>query len=63
MVPRHAVAGSGQTPPSEKLNLACVGAGGRAVNNLQGLTGQNVVALCDVDLERAKDAFKAFHEL
>ena len=60
IVPRCAVAGSGQTPPGEKLNLAFIGAGGRGVNNLEGLRGQNVVALCDVDLDRAKDSFKAF---
>lgn len=27
IVPRHAVAASGQTPPSEKVNLAGIGAG------------------------------------
>ena len=29
IVPRHAIAGSGQTPPSEKLNIACIGVCGR----------------------------------
>ena len=28
IVPRHAVAGSGQLAPSDKMNLGCVGVGG-----------------------------------
>ncbi len=57
VVPRSAVAGSGETPPNEKLNLAFIGAGGRARANLGGLKRENVVALCDVDLARARDSF------
>jgi predicted dehydrogenase len=57
IVPRVAVAGSGETPPSEKLNLAFIGAGGRARANLGGLKNENVVALCDVDLAQAKQSF------
>ncbi len=60
IVPRIAVAGSGQRPPSEKLNLAYVGAGGRARASLGGLKGENVVALCDVDMERARQSFKEY---
>ncbi len=60
IVPRHAVAGSGQTPPSEKLNLAFVGIGGRGAANLKGLGGENVVALCDVDLARGAAAFQQY---
>lgn len=45
--------------PSQKLNIACVGAGGRgeaAVNALH--KDHNLIALCDVDLERAANSFK-----
>ncbi|MCX8038357.1 MAG: Gfo/Idh/MocA family oxidoreductase [Candidatus Sumerlaeia bacterium] len=62
IVPRHAVAGSGKTPPSEKLNLAFVGVGGRGSANLKNLADQNVVALCDVDKERAAQAFEQHPE-
>ena len=52
IVPRHVIAGSGQTPPSEKLRTAHVGVGGQGGGNL-GEIGQfpevQVVALCDVD--------------
>lgn len=60
VVPRHVLGGVGQTPPSEKLNIAVIGAGGRGAEDLKQLSDQNIVALCDVDDERAADSFKAF---
>ncbi len=59
ILPRHAVARSGQTPPSERLNIAFVGAGGRGAVNLKcsAELEQNIVALCDVDDDRAADSF------
>jgi predicted dehydrogenase len=52
IVPRH-VLGAGVTPPSEKLNIACVGVGGRGGASVGGCSGENIVALCDVDIRRA----------
>lgn len=57
IVPRH-VLGLGDAPPSEKLNIASVGAGGRAVDDLDGLKSQNIVALCDVDWRQAGGSFR-----
>jgi len=34
---------------NEKLNVAFIGAGGRAGSNLRAMQSQNIVALCDVD--------------
>ena len=48
IVPRH-VLGRGFTPPSDLLNIACVGVGGMGRSNLINLASQNLVALCDVD--------------
>jgi predicted dehydrogenase len=51
IVPRH-VLGKGYIPPSDKLNIAAVGCGGKAdVNIRQAYNGgtENFVALCDVD--------------
>src|SRR6201998_4270461 len=48
LVPRH-VLGRGYTPPSDTLNIACVGVGGMGGSNLIKLASQNIVALCDVD--------------
>ena len=45
--------------PNTKLSLAVVGCGGRGTENLQHVSGENIVALCDVDEARAADAFKA----
>lgn len=62
VVPRHAVARSAETPPSEKINVAGIGVGGMGhgdINAVAGL-GTNIVALCDVDLRRAGGTFKQF---
>jgi predicted dehydrogenase len=47
--------------PNETLNLAVIGVGGQGRKNLDALAPlANIVALCDVDEERAGDAFTAF---
>ena len=54
VVPRHVLAQSGTTPPSEKLNIAGIGAGGMGGGDINAVSGgNNIVALCDVDLRRA----------
>src|SRR5688572_32104038 len=35
--------------PSDRVNLAAIGVGGMGRANLQALSSQNIVALCDVD--------------
>ena len=59
IVPRH-VLGAGKTPPSEKLNIACIGVGGRGGASVGGCSGENIVALCDVDMRRASGQFEKF---
>jgi len=44
----------GKDAPSNKLNIAGVGVGGQGWANLRRVGTENVVALCDVDLERAQ---------
>jgi predicted dehydrogenase len=48
--------------PNEKLNVAVIGPGGRGYGNLTDVarTGQNIVALCDVDERRAAQAVSEF---
>ncbi|MDO8943023.1 MAG: Gfo/Idh/MocA family oxidoreductase, partial [Desulfobacterales bacterium] len=60
IVPRHVLGGAGQLSPNEKLNLAAVGAGGRALDNLDGLQSENIVALCDPDWKTAAKGFERF---
>jgi predicted dehydrogenase len=46
--------------PSNKLNIACCGVGGRGYDAVQGMKGENLVAFCDVDDERAAKTFAEF---
>lgn len=46
--------------PGNKLNVACVGVGGRGFDAVQGMKGENLVAFCDVDDERAAKTFAEF---
>jgi predicted dehydrogenase len=50
------------TAANGKLNIAFVGAGGRAGGNIDGCAGagQTIYALCDVDQARADGAYKKF---
>ena len=59
VVPRR-VLGQGQTPPSNKLNIAGVGVGGQGGGDLGEMEGENIVALCDVDWDQAAGTFNAF---
>lgn len=51
-VPRHVLGGPGYTAPSDQLNLAAIGAGGKGSSDIRNATvngRERVVALCDVD--------------
>jgi predicted dehydrogenase len=50
IVPRHVLGGPGYRAPSDTLNVAIVGAGGMGMSNWSQLLGENVVAICDVDM-------------
>src|SRR5215510_4754386 len=62
IVPRHVLGGPGQTPPSERINVAGVGAGGMGGGDIATVArlGANIVALCDVDEVRAAGTFGGF---
>ena len=59
-IPRHVLGGEGKNPPSRKLNIAAIGAGGQAASDLKNMGDENIVALCDVDDCRGKDMFKKY---
>ncbi|MDR1331816.1 MAG: Gfo/Idh/MocA family oxidoreductase [Tannerella sp.] len=49
---------SGQTAPSDKLNIAVVGIGGAGNGSIGAVRGtENIVALCDIDWKYAKGVF------
>ena len=50
----------GYKSPNEKLNIASIGAGGKAASDIDGCTSENIVALCDVDQERAAHKFTEY---
>lgn len=62
IVPRH-VLGKGFVAPSDKLNIAGIGAGGKGTSDLTEFAKSarvNIVALCDVDDKQAATSRKNF---
>ena len=60
IVPRHVLGGAGNTPPSEKLNIAGVGVGGQGAVDLSQMESENIVALCDVDDNYAAKTYNTY---
>jgi len=60
VVPRHVLGGPGHTAPSEKLNIAGIGIGGRGEGDLHECGSENIVALCDVDDAHAARVYKKY---
>ena len=60
VVPGFTVSGLGHIPPSDQLNIAGIGIGGKGKVNLRNMVGQNIVALCDVDYEYAAPVFETY---
>ena len=50
----------GASAPSNKLNIALIGAWGRGTAHYESLRNENVVALCDVNDLRTKEALRLF---
>lgn len=51
----------GYRSPNEKLNIASIGAGGKASSDIRACAEtENIVALCDVDDNRAAEIYKQF---
>src|SRR5580692_5076118 len=53
----------GYKSPNEKLNIASIGAGGKASSDISGCSNENIVALCDVDDARAAGKFKQYEKV
>jgi predicted dehydrogenase len=60
IVPNFTVSGLGHKAPSDKMNIAGVGVGGKGHPNLRGMSTENIIALCDVDWKYADGCFKDF---
>jgi glutamine synthetase adenylyltransferase len=60
-VPAHVVRAQGaQNTPGNKIRLAVIGCGGRGAANLGDMSGEDIVALCDVDERSAAESFDKF---
>jgi predicted dehydrogenase len=46
--------------PNEKLDIACIGVGGRGGSNTKSVSSENIVAICDVDRRRLEAAAKKY---
>ncbi|MEI7730125.1 MAG: Gfo/Idh/MocA family oxidoreductase [Verrucomicrobiota bacterium] len=57
-LPGHVLGLNGATAPNAKLNLAGIGVGGQGGSDIAQLASENIVALCDVDWDRAAGTFK-----
>jgi predicted dehydrogenase len=53
----------GYKSPNEKLNIAAIGAGGKASSDIDGCSHENIVALCDVDEKQAARKFKEYEKV
>ncbi|MCT4644709.1 MAG: Gfo/Idh/MocA family oxidoreductase [Carboxylicivirga sp.] len=60
ILPSNVISGLGHKAPSDKLNIAGVGVGGRGFGVLKAMESENIVALCDVDWKYAKNCFNHF---
>ena len=60
ILPSHVVSGLGYQAPSDKLNIAGIGVGGIGRGNLNNMSSENIVALCDVDWDYAAKTFNDF---
>lgn len=52
IVPRSVLGGENYVAPSDKLNIAAVGAAGKGTSDISSVAHENIYALCDVDDDR-----------
>ncbi len=63
IVPRHVLGGQGYVPPSDKLNIAVIGVGGKGRSDMWSVAAtENIVALCDVDDRKVEETLKKTKE-
>jgi Zn-dependent alcohol dehydrogenase len=55
----HVMRSQPGSSPNNRLNVACVGIGGRGAAAVSAMKNENIVALCDVDEARAAKTLAA----
>ena len=59
-LPSHVLGLGDSASPNSKLNIAGIGVGGQGGNDIDEVSGENIVALCDVDTDHAAHTFKKY---
>jgi len=59
-LPSHIAIAAGDSAPNNKLNIAGIGIGGQGASDLNDVSSENIVALCDVDWDYAAHTFKKY---
>lgn len=49
IVPRHVLGGPAYVAPSDKINIAAVGASGKGTTDIRSVAHENIYAICDID--------------
>ncbi len=60
ILPSTVIAGMGHKAPSDKLNIAGIGIGGKGGSDIKEVSSENIVALCDVDWKYSQHVFEYF---
>ncbi len=60
IVPRHVLGRRGYRAPSDTLSVACIGIGGMGASDVEGMSGEHLYALCDVDAKRGARSFTRY---
>lgn len=60
IVPANVLGGPRHRAPSDILNVACIGVGGMGQSDVDGMSSENIYALCDVDWNSAKGSFTEY---
>ena len=58
IVPRHVLGGPAYVAPSDKVNIAAVGAGGKGRSDIQSVSHEYIYAVCDIDDNRLAETLK-----
>ena len=58
IVPRSVLGGENHVAPSDRLNIAAVGAGGKGRSDIESVAHENIYALCDIDDNRLADTLQ-----
>src|SRR5680860_651546 len=60
ILPSSVISGLCYKAPSDKLNIAGIGIGGKGKWNLKAMSTENIISLCDVDWQYAKPVFEDY---